>query len=352
MPSSHSALRHSLSPALIAELHPERNGSLDITAISGGSRRRLWWRCSRGHEWPARVDLRSAGYGCPYCAGRLAAPETSLAGVAPAVAAQWHPVRNGERTPETTMPGSELPAWWRCEQGHEWRAAPADRVARNTACPYCAGKRAYPGRSLADLHPQLTAELHPARNEGLDPSAVLPHSPRRVWWRCSEGHEWQAMVKQRVKVRTGCPVCASLGHRGIPLAEIRPDLIAEWDRRLNGGPPGDIVAGSHRRCWWRCAADASHLWRAAVRNRVRHRSGCPYCAHKRPTHTTCLAAVAPALAADWHPEHNEGMSPSDILPYSRQTVWWRCAEGHEWQARVANRMRGTGCPYCRERRRT
>lgn len=27
-------------------------------------------------------------------------------------------------------------------------------------------------------------------------------------------------------------------------------------------------------------------------------------------------------------------------------VWWRCNQGHEWQATIANRNYGTGCPEC------
>jgi hypothetical protein len=346
MPSSTVAHRRPLPPSLVAELHPDRNPGLDVAAVSAGSGMRLWWRCQQGHEWDARVDNRSAGYGCPYCAGTRAAPDTSLAAVAPAVAAEWHPDRNGERTPEDTMPGSDRPVWWCCARGHEWQAPVHDRVGRGTGCPYCAGKRATAERSLAALHPELVAEVHPALNNGLDPAQLLPGSPRRVWWRCAHGHEWQAAVRARVKVGTGCPSCADRSQRGMPLAYARPDLIEEWYTGLNQEPPGEITAGSHKRVWWRCSADPSHVWRTSVRNRVRARSGCPYCAGKRATPTNCLAVAAPGLAGEWHPELNGGLSPSDVLPYSRREVWWRCPCGHEWVTKIANRSLGSGCPRC------
>ena len=31
---------------------------------------------------------------------------------------------------------------------------------------------------------------------------------------------------------------------------------------------------------------------------------------------------------------------------SERRVWWKCSEGHEWQAYVHNRSRGTKCPFC------
>lgn len=31
---------------------------------------------------------------------------------------------------------------------------------------------------------------------------------------------------------------------------------------------------------------------------------------------------------------------------TEQKTWWRCPEGHEWEARYHNIRRGSGCPYC------
>lgn len=32
--------------------------------------------------------------------------------------------------------------------------------------------------------------------------------------------------------------------------------------------------------------------------------------------------------------------------YSKQKVWWVCDEGHEWEATISNRTKGSGCPFC------
>lgn len=34
------------------------------------------------------------------------------------------------------------------------------------------------------------------------------------------------------------------------------------------------------------------------------------------------------------------------MPNSHKKVWWQCRRGHEWEAVVASRNRGIGCPYC------
>ena len=46
-------------------------------------------------------------------------------------------------------------------------------------------------------------------SEALEPGMVLPGSTKRVWWRCSDGHEWKAVVYSRTGAqKCGCPVCA------------------------------------------------------------------------------------------------------------------------------------------------
>ncbi len=60
-----------------------------------------------------------------------------------------------------------------------------------------------------------------------------------------------------------------------------------------------------------------------------------------------LAAVNPALAAEWDVERNE-LTPDEVTDWSHKKVWWICAKtpSHRWQARVANRSQGRGCPMC------
>ncbi|MFE6967010.1 zinc-ribbon domain-containing protein [Agromyces sp. NPDC057679] len=59
-----------------------------------------------------------------------------------------------------------------------------------------------------------------------------------------------------------------------------------------------------------------------------------------------LAEVNPALAAEWHEQLNAPLLASDLLPMSGVKVWWRCAKGHAWIAKVSRRSQGSGCPVC------
>lgn len=336
-----------LKPDLAHEWHPRRNRPFSPHTVSLGSNRQVWWRCERGHLWQARIQWRVKGTGCPYCSGRRVTPTRSLAACRPKWLVEWDEERNVDLNPKEVTVSSSVPVWWRCQAGHSWQASP-NRRSKGSGCPYCAGRRILPERSLAALHPDLAAELDEERNHGLDPWLIAPAANRKLWWRCGRGHVWSARVSSRSAGRTGCPTCADRGPKGVPIFEACPDLAAEWDRELNDGKGEELTTGSKVKAWWRCPLVPAHRWRTSVHARARG-TGCPYCAHRRPAPDTCLATVAPTLAASWHPTLNGDLSPTDVLPGSPRRIWWRCPDGHNWVTSLRARSRGTGCPYCSRR---
>ena len=73
----------------------ERNAPLTPKTVSYGSKKKLWWHCREGHSWQAAVYNRSAGAGCPYCAGKaVESGGNDLASVYPELAKQWDAVKN------------------------------------------------------------------------------------------------------------------------------------------------------------------------------------------------------------------------------------------------------------------
>ena len=81
-------------PEIAKEWHPTKNGNLTPKEIHKGSNKKVWWQCSKGHDWEARVYTRSSGTKCPYCSGNRLTIENSLAFVYPEIAAEWHPIKN------------------------------------------------------------------------------------------------------------------------------------------------------------------------------------------------------------------------------------------------------------------
>ena len=59
-----------------------------------------------------------------------------------------------------------------------------------------------------------------------------------------------------------------------------------------------------------------------------------------------LAVINPELAKEWHPTRNGDLNPRNVTPGSGRKIWWICSSGHEWQAPVYSRNRGSNCPVC------
>lgn len=264
-------------PKVAEEWDYDKNGDLTPQSVSKSSGKKCWWRCERGHSWDAPVYSRVAGHGCRICAGQEVDPDRNLATEFPDVAAQWHHSLNGELTPEQVAPHSGIPRWWECDYGHPpWKSSPHNRAA-GKGCIYCAGMAATPETSFEANYPDLMKEWHPAKNSDIDPSALLPFSNKRVWWRCEAGHEWQAILYSRTK-GNGCAQCAGLAvTKENCLAANYPALLEEWHPTRNGElTPDGITARNPKNVWWQCAADQTHEWQASPYNRTNGR-GCPYC---------------------------------------------------------------------------
>lgn len=199
-------------PQLAVEWDSEANTELDINTISHASRAKVWWKCKKGHSWQARIDsvvgLKS---GCPYCDGKkVAKGENDLLTLNPSAAGQWSYELN-ELSPDEITAGSKKKVYWQCEKGHTWQASVFSRGGKlNANCPYCSGKRVLEGfNDLQTTHPNLAIEWAYEFNGELLPTQVMKGSHKKVFWKCSEGHVWEAFIFARSKENgTGCPICS------------------------------------------------------------------------------------------------------------------------------------------------
>ncbi len=200
-------------PELVAQWHPTRNGDLFPDEVSFSSHKRVWWQCDAGpdHVWSAQPNKRTAGRGCPFCAGQRVSVTNSLERVRPELAALWHPSRNGIASPRSVTAQSHRAVYWQCgrDASHVWRSAPR----ATTGCPLCAGKQITNARSLAVRAPAIAGEWHPTRNRS-SPTDVFAGSKALAWWRCKRGHVWRAAIKNRALRGQSCPRCVRPSKAG------------------------------------------------------------------------------------------------------------------------------------------
>ena len=166
---------------------------------------------------------------------------------------------------------------------------------------------------------------------------VPSHNYRAAWWRCGQGHSFQRAPRMMLR-DASCPTC---GVATTSFAAEYAGLAKLWHPDKNGQvTPSDIDARHAGSCWWRC--EKGHSFQRAPLQMV-HEAGCPHCALAGES----LAAKHPPLAAEWHPDKNGDIAPDQVHADHMMTAWWRCAKGHEFQATVRSRVRGSQrCPIC------
>ena len=350
-------------PELLKEWDYEKNDKCGIlpTCITAGSNKTAFWKCSEGHEWSTRIFSRTKGSICPVCSkinkGRAIAGINDLATTHPELLKEWNYERNtalGFIANETFAKSSKK-VWWKCAEGHEWEAVINNR-ANGNACPYCTGRKVKSGiNDLATTYPELLTEwfFEGNNNSKIFPTDVSANSHKKVQWKCSKGHMWNARISDRTAGRN-CPRCyiehKQKAKKGInDLATQNPKLLKEWDYEKNDEielKPNEISAGSHKKAFWKCSK--GHTWKAVINSR-KHGTGCPYCSGRLAIEgETDLATTNPELLEEWDFERNNqiGLNPNTITAGSSKRAFWICRQGHKWNAIINSRKHGTSCPYC------
>ena len=123
------------------EWNYEKNGTLRPENFSPRSGHKVWWKCSRGHEWIATIDSRAHGNGCQKCSGRRVEPGVNnVATLAPQLLEEWDFERNQISPSDVTL-GSDQKVWWICKNcGNRWKTNLYHRK-KGKGCSKCGHKK-------------------------------------------------------------------------------------------------------------------------------------------------------------------------------------------------------------------
>lgn len=334
---------------LVAEWNWARNTDVTPSQLTSGSNKKIWWKCSKGHEWQAVVYSRTTGNGCPYCANiRVLAGYNDLDTQLPDVAKEWHPMRNGELTPCDVVAKANKKVWWKCSIcGKEWQSVIAKRAV-GQGCPVCAkGTQAsFPEKAI--VYYLRSMGLNVAENyradwlDSFELDIYLPELRVAVEY---DGHAWHKNAEKDIRKDELCK------QNGVKLIRIREDrcpvienssicfyIPHRNDNGLNAAIRFVISTLQHdgnisleREVVVDVAKDRMYIY-DLMELRKRENS---------------FAEMRPDLVDEWNYEKNGTMRPEDVTPYSDKKVWWKCRKyGHEWEAVVKSRAKGSNCPVC------
>ena len=239
--------------------------------VTPGSGVEIWWKCPLGHSYKSLLYIHKKGIGCPYCSSspkKVKEGFNDLQTLRPDLALEWDYNKNGDLKPEKVMAGSGKKVWWICPKGHSYYAAIYSRNS-GTGCPFCGEKKAQKrvlleekkelfnsfteatkkyginGSSISlvcngklktaggyhwrfvnnqsnqkeslynwcksNNEEKLLEEWNYEKNS-VNPNIVSRGSNKKIFWKCSRGHEWETSVKNRTR-GTGCPYCQLIDRK-------------------------------------------------------------------------------------------------------------------------------------------
>jgi hypothetical protein len=304
--------------------------------------------CVNGHRTgvQAFVVVRNRdNYMCAYCDGRKAlAGENDITVTHPARAAYFDVEVNGAVKPTDYVATSPRQLAWQCPRGHKYTRSVRGQCSSVEPCRVCENWELDPEtNSVAALAPDLVAQWHPTLNDR-SPREVKVCASEFAWFQCAEGHPPQrSNVLSRVNGR-GCRGC---GYAKVAdlltqfVADIRPELEAEWDPALNDGLTFVELRGSRTvERAWRCAR--GHITYKTTGKRLV--SGCGVCTGHLRTVDVNPAAKYPLITSEWDEQLN-GIPASEARVDVRYL--WRCVlHGHIENVALHRRRANLGCTRC------
>jgi hypothetical protein len=266
----------------------------------------------------------------------------------PSLAKEWHPTKNEHLTPQDVVVGSNKKVWWQCERGHEWQTSVSHR-SNGRRCPKCFGesKTSFPEQAIFFyLRRVTTAYNRYLVDSKTEIDIYLPDYKIGIEYDGAYFHKGEA-AEQREKRKQ-----EKLDKLGITLIRVR-ELEGKTSEYTIYSKPGaddaeltktvkNLFALVTRLIQIAFDADVDI---ARDRNKI-------YEQYIQSEKENSLAVVNPELTLEWHTEKNGVLLPEFVSVHSNIKVWWKCQEGHEWQASVNTRNKGHGCKICYNLKRT
>lgn len=334
-----------INPYIAKEWNYEKNGNKIPQKYTCKSGIKVWWKCEKGHEWKTSISNRSRGDGCPKCNSgiRTSFPEQAIyfyvKKIYPDAVNRCTDVLPNGMEIDIFIPSINVGVEYDGSVWHE-----SDKALEKEVKKYIECKRndiflirvKEKGGNARENSCDVMLRIDDSFNNEAYSSLFMQLSkyikiPNEIDVKNDRVHI-QENYKTEIKNN-------SFGSK-------YADLVVEWDSEKNGMlTPYMFSSNSGERIWWKCCKN--HSWQTTISTRAKG-SGCPYCSGRYAIKgENDLQTLRPEIASEWNYNKNGKLLPCEFKSQSNKKVWWKCKEGHEWEAIIANRTRrGDGCPVC------
>lgn len=333
------------NPELLKEWNYTRN-TIKPTEIIAGTTKKVWWKCEKGHEWYATVVSRTKNHFCPICNSSKQTSISEKSIVYYLNKANIDLIENykiGKKELDVFIPNMNIGIEYDGQYFH--RSVKKD-LEKNKLCE----------SNKIKLIRIREPELPTLNSTSIDFRInTLTHDHSYMNDVITRLLKYLKIQQIDVDVERDFNEIYSLYQKGEKKESIInefPELMKEWDYQKNLDINPEIISkGTHINVWWKCQK-CGYSWQAVVYSRTIG-SGCPKCSGrlnvKKPSKLIIgendFQTEYPELSKEWDFKKNK-ISPNELTSGSNIKVWWICNHNHNYEASISNRVKGTGCPYC------
>jgi len=328
-------------PNLVKEWDYEKNYPLTPNDVTCGSKKKVWWKCEKGHEWEATIRNRYIGSNCIFCTGQKAIiGENDLVTTHHELVKEWDYEKNVGLKPENVKSGSNIKVWWKCELGHSWQTSVNHRT-NGTGCPHCYSEygTSFPEQAICYYLSKVTNVKNREKIDNQEIDIYLPEYKIGFEYDGSYYHETE---KSREKEKKKNEI---IKQNNIFLYHIKESNKDLYDKEKN------IIF---------CIIDRNYKYIEKVLEYIQQiinkkienidiindRSNI-YNQYIKSIKENNFAIYHPELLEEWDYEKNNGISPEYFSVGSNKKIWWKCPKcNSSYDATISHRLSGTGCPYC------
>lgn len=101
-------------------------------------------------------------------------------------------------------------------------------IRQEKGCGICRGLQTGIYHNLEYQFPEIAKEWHPTKNGKLIPKDFTYASHERVYWLCSNGHEYFSEIANRTNMGSGCKKCSDLNKESAIATELKKYILNKY----------------------------------------------------------------------------------------------------------------------------
>lgn len=341
-------------PLLAREWDYDFNAPLTPSGVMAKSKKKVGWKCAKGHTWIAMIQDRVRGKGCPFCcSSKSSLPEYAIYYyLKKKFIAEWRYKLFGWEIdiylPEFSIGIEHDGRAWHKGKDAETREQRKDIDCAKNGLRLIRIKESNKNEIDKDTIHYIFSTQYVHLDFAI--SSLFVILSRDLLISCDDISVDFArdrnIIESEYKKQILNPINSVDSNKLIK---------SEWDYDANYPLlPEQFSLGSNRKVFWKC--DKGHSWQEEIVVRSHSAYKCPYCSGIRIVEgendfvTWCNRNNRKDLLQEWDYSRNDPLLPSQIKAGSGKLIYWECSRGHSWKCTINHRIVGQNCPYCSNRR--